>query len=390
VARSILHVDMDAFYASVEQRDCPELRGKPVLVGGSPDGRGVVCAASYEARPFGCRSAMPTAVALRLCPTAIVLPVRMSRYREVSRQVFSIFDEFSPLVEPLSVDEAFLDLTGTEELFGPPPATARQLKTRIREVTGLTASIGVAPNKFLAKLASDLRKPDGIVVIEPGKEQEVLDPLPVERLWGVGAATLRRFERLGVKRVEQVRQVPLEVLTQNFGSSGEHFYRLARGMDDRPVQPDRGAKSISHEITFSQDVDDPDALRDVVRHQIEDVAYRLRAHDSYARTVQLKIRYPDFTTLTRAQTLPDATHQTQALMEAALSILETWWKDSPHPLRLLGTGASNLVSAESRQLSLFTDTDPRQERLDAALDEVRRRFGAEAVRRGRGEGRKPA
>jgi DNA polymerase-4 len=390
MTRSILHVDMDAFYASVEQHDRPELRGKPVLVGGSPDGRGVVCAASYEARPFGCRSAMPTGVALRLCPTAIVLPVRMARYREVSRQVFSLFDEFSPLVEPVSVDEAFLDLTGTEELFGAPAETASRLKARIREVTGLTASVGLAPNKFLAKLASDLRKPDGLVVIEPARVQETLDSLPVERLWGVGAATLRRFERLGVKRVEQVRQVPLEVLTQQFGSSGEHFYRLARGMDERPVQPDRGAKSISHEITFSRDVDDPDALRDVVRHQIEDVAYRLRAHDLYARTVQLKIRYPDFTTLTRAQTLPDATHQTQSLMEAALAVLDEWWSDSPHPLRLLGTGAANLVTADSRQLSLFADTDGRQERLDAAVDQVRRRFGSEAVRRGAGEGRKRA
>ncbi len=387
MARAILHVDMDAFYASVEQRDHPELRGEPVLVGGSPDGRGVVCAASYEARPFGCRSAMPTAVALRLCPNAIVLPVRMSRYREVSRQVFAIFDEFSPLVEPLSVDEAFLDLTGTEALFGPPSETARKLKERVREVTGLNASVGVAPNKFLAKLASDLEKPDGLVVIEPGREQEVLDPLPVESLWGVGAATLRRFERLGVKRVEQVRQVPLEVLTRNFGSSGEHFYRLARGMDERPVQPDRGAKSISHEITFSRDIDNPDALRDVVRHQIEDVAYRLRAHDLYARTVQLKLRYPDFTTLTRAQTLPEATHQTQALMKASLSLLDAWWEESPHPLRLLGTGASNLVTAEGRQLSLFADTDPRQERLDAALDRVRERYGAGAVRRGGGEGK---
>lgn len=379
--RRILHVDMDAFFASVEQLDRPELRGRPVLVGGSPDGRGVVCAASYEARPSGCRSAMPMSTAIRLCPQAIIVPVRMSRYRELSRAVFTLFDEFSPLVQPLSIDEAFLDLTGTEGVNGPAALTAKRLKERIHQETGLTASVGVAPNKFLAKLASDLRKPDGLVLIEAGEVQRVLDPLPVERLWGVGAATLRRFHRLGMRTVMDVRERTLGELTRELGSAGEHFFRLARGMDDRPVAPDREAKSISHESTFARDVKDAEVLLDVLSRQVEDVAYRLRRHDLYARTLSLKLREGDFTTLTRAATLPAATHGTEVLWQEARRLFERWQAERPAPLRLLGFAASGLCGAEGRQLSLFTDTDPRRDRLDAAMDRLRERFGPDAVRR---------
>lgn len=379
--RSILHVDMDAFYASVEQLDRPELRGRPVLVGGTPDGRGVVCAASYEARPSGCRSAMPMSTAIRLCPQAVVLPVRMARYREVSQAAFAVFDEFSPLVQPLSIDEAFLDLTGTEGVNGPAPQAARRLKERVREATGLTASVGLAPNKFLAKLASELRKPDGLMVIASGHVQMVLDPLPVERLWGVGTATLRRFHRLGLRTVADVRERTLMELTRELGSAGEHFYRLARGEDDRQVAPDREARSISHESTFARDVADPEALLDVLSRQVEDVGYRLRRHDLFARTCSLKLREGDFTTLTRAGTLPSPTHSTEALWEEARRLFERWRAERPAPLRLLGFAASGLGGDEGRQLSLFADTDPRRDRLDAAMDRLRERFGPDAVRR---------
>lgn len=379
--RQILHVDMDAFFAAVEQRDRPELRGKPVLVGGAGP-RGVVSAASYEARPFGCRSALPMATALRLCPEAVVIPVRAGRYREVSRQVFRVFEEFSPLVEPLSVDEAFLDLTGTEALFGPAEAAARRLKERVREETGLTASVGVAPNKFLAKLASDLRKPDGLVVVREEAVQAFLDPLPVERLWGVGRATLEKFHRLGVRTVADVRRQLPERLRGEFGSAGEHFWRLAQGLDDRPVSPDHQAKSISHETTFGEDVDDLEHLKTVVVHQTEDVAYRLRRHGLYTRTVQLKLRIPDFSTYTRSTTLPEPTQVTEPLCRAALEILDAWWRERPGPLRLIGVGAGNLTGADGLQPSLFAEADDgARKRLDTALDRLRERFGADAVRR---------
>lgn len=382
MARQILHVDMDAFFAAVEQRDRPELRGRPVLVGGSPEGRGVVAAASYEARRFGPHSAMPMREALRLCPGAVVVPVRMARYREVSHQVFRIFDSYSPLVEKLSIDEAFLDLTGTGRLFGPPEEAARRLKQQIRDETGLAASVGVAPNKFLAKLASDLRKPDGLVVIAPGGVREVLDPLPVERLWGVGAATLRKFERFGVRTVGQVRGLPLELLHREFGSAGEHFFRLSRGEDDRPVSPDHQAKSISHECTFARDVEDPEYLRTVLLHQVEDVGYRLRRLDLCARSVTLKLRYGDFTTVTRGATLGQATQVTAALWRTAAELFDAWRRERPGALRLIGAGAGSLAGRDGQQLALFAEEEERQRRLDAAVDQIRTRFGAGAVRRG--------
>jgi DNA polymerase-4 len=383
--RSILHVDMDAFYASVEQRDRPELRGQPVLVGGGsgPDGarRGVVAAASYEARPFGCRSAMPLAVALRVCPHAAVVPVRMSRYREVSRQVFAVFDEFSPLVEPLSIDEAFLDLSGTDLLLGQPPAAAARIKRRLREAVGLPASVGVAPNKFLAKLASELGKPDGLFEIPADRVQAILDPLPLERLWGVGAATLARFHRLGLRVVRDVRLRPPDLLRREFGSAGVHFHRLANGLDDRPVTPEREAKSFSHETTFGDDIADPEVLRTVLLHQVEDVAWRLRRSDKWARTVSLKLRSPDFTTVSRSETLPEATQTTSALANASLALFDRWLADRSGALRLLGFGVENLCDAAAVQPSLFDSDNEKQRSLDTALDALRDRFGPDAVRR---------
>jgi DNA polymerase-4 len=359
--------------------------GRPVLVGGAANARGVVATASYEARAFGARSAMPMATALRLCPHAVVVPPRMRRYREVSAQIFALFDAFTPLVEPVSVDEAFLDVTGCEALLGPAEGIARRLKERILAETGLTASVGVAPNKFLAKLASDLEKPDGLVVIAREAVQATLDPLPVGRLWGVGQATLARFERLGVRRVADVRRLPPALLQREFGAAGEQFLRLSRGEDDRPVTPDHQAKSISHEITFPVDVEEIETLRRVVLRQSEDVGYRLRRLDLLARTVTLKIRLGDFTTLTRAATLPEPTQLTTDLWRAARDLLAAWHRTPsatlPPPVRLIGVVASHLTPAGTRQLSLFEEKR-REAQLDATLDALRTRFGPDAVRRG--------
>ena len=310
----IIHGDMDAFYASVEERDRPELVGKPVIVGGSPEKRGVVSAANYVARKYGVHSAMPAVTARRLCPQGIYLPPRIDYYAEISRQIRDIFERFTPLVEPLSLDEAFLDVTGSENLFGPAVEIGRQIKQAIRKELRLVASVGVAPNKFLAKIASDLKKPDALVVVEPDKVQEFLDPLPVERLWGVGKQSSKVFERLGIRTIGQLRQCPLDMLQARFGSSGEHLWNLAHGRDDRPVVPEREAKSISNETTFEHDIADMDVLRAWLVDLIEQVGCRLRRHGLRGRTVHLKVRFADFSLITRSQTLPEPTDITAGAM----------------------------------------------------------------------------
>jgi DNA polymerase-4 len=382
--RSILHVDMDGFFAAVEQRDDPALRGKPVLVGGRPEGRGVVATASYEARAFGCHSAMPMARALRLCPQAIVVSPRLDRYLEASRQVFAIFERFTPQIEPLSIDEAFLDVSGSVRLFGTPVAIARQLKQAVFEQTQLTASVGVAPNKFLAKLASDLRKPDGLVLVPPQDVQRFLDPLPVSRMWGAGKATLPRLEAMGALTFADLRRLGESALRSAFGELGERFHRLARGRDDRPVVSDRAAKSISHEVTFAEDIEDAAYLRSVLLHQTEHVAQRLRRHDRLARTVAIKIRYGDFTTLSRQGTLTEPSDETDVLWAAAADLFETWQRRRPRAVRLIGMGASGLTGVTGRQLRLFEadPASPRRRRLDRAVDAIRERFGDDAVSRG--------
>ena len=381
--RHIIHVDMDAFFAAVEQLDRPELRGKPVLVGGDPKGRGVVSTASYEARPFGCHSAMPMATAVRLCPQAVVVRPRISRYVEVSRQVFDILEQFTPMIEPVSIDEAFLDVTGSTRLLGPPEEIARELKCRIHAETRLTASAGLAPNKFLAKLASDHEKPDGLVVVEPDRVQEFLDPLPIARLWGVGKVTRPKLEALGVRTFADLRRIDEAVLRKRFGDVGEHFQRLVRGIDEREVVPDREAKSISHEITFPVDVEDHDHLRAVLLNQTEHVTRRLRRHRRLARTIFIKIRSADFETLTRRTTLPSATNHTDLVWEAAKELFEAWGRKRPFPVRLIGMGVTQLSVRGGNQLSLFSDDkSDRDQRLDQAMDEIRDRFGDNAVYRG--------
>ena len=388
MARQIIHVDMDEFFAAVEKLDDPSLRGRCLLVGGDPNARGVVSTASYEAREYGCRSAMPMATALRLCPQAVVLPVRGRRYRQVSERVFELLGRYTPLVEPLSIDEAFLDVTGCERLFGGAEAIARSIKRDVRDEIGLTASVGVAPNKFLAKLASDLRKPDGLVVITEENMRATLEPLPVSRLWGVGPAAEKRLERLNVQTIGQLRAVPLERLTDAFGQAGEHFHRLARGLDRRPVVPDSRAKSISQECTFAVDVADAEQLRDVLVEQVEQVSRRLRRQGLKARTVTVKLRTGDFTTHTRSATLDDPTDLTGEIRRDTERLLSAWLGRHRRPLRLLGVGVSGLIR-QGGQLPLFGRAQrDREQRLDRTLDDIARRFGDGAVRRGPA-GRRP-
>jgi DNA polymerase-4 len=367
-ALTILHVDMDAFYASVEQRDHPELRGKPVIVGGSAERRGVVSAASYEARRFGVHSAMPTVTARRLCPDGVFLPVRMAHYAQISRQIREILLSFTPLVEPLSLDEAFLDVHGCEGLFGPGPEIARKIKERIRAETELVASVGVAPNKFLAKLAGDLGKPDGLTVVPADHVTEFLAPLPVGRLWGVGAKAEKRLHALGVRTVGQLAALPEDVLASHFGESGRHLWELAHGRDDRAVVPDREAKSISSETTFAHDLDDADTLRGILLDQVEQVARRLRQHGLRARTIDLKLRSSDFRTRNRSLSLADPSDVTDEIWQAASTLFERALTPDVLPVRLLGVGATKLTSSTAVQRSLFDDDRQRQRAVDKAVE----------------------
>jgi DNA polymerase-4 len=379
--RSILHADLDAFFASVEQLDNPDLRGKPVLVGGTGK-RAVVAAASYEARAFGCHSAMPTAQALRLCPQAIVVHGRGKRYRELSNQVFEIFESVTPLVEPLSVDEAFLDVTGSIRLLGQPIDIAKSIRTRVNLTTGLTISVGVAPNKFLAKLASEINKPDGLAVITPETIHSTLDPMPVTAIFGIGKAAKERFARLGIHTIGQLRQAPDELVSSRLGSFGPHAKRLAAGIDDRPVVPDRTAKSVGHEQTFGDDLTDKDQIRAVLLGQVEQVARRLRNKERAARTITLKLRFGGFETITRSHTLESDTDRTEDIWNAAEHILESWMRTSFRPVRLIGISASQLTGDTDVQLQLFGDANrAKLSGIDKASDEIARRFGSDFIGR---------
>lgn len=381
----ILHVDMDAFYASVEERENPALVGKPVIVGGSAESRGVVAAANYEARKYGVHSAMASTRAKRLCPQAIVIRPRMDLYAEVSDQVRAIFERFTPLIEPLSLDEAFLDATPSESLFGSSAEIGRQIKRLIREELRLVASVGVAPNKFLAKIASDLRKPDGFVQVDAERIQEFLDPLPVGRIWGVGKVTGKVFEKLAISTIGELRQLSADTLQQLFGASGEHYWRLARGLDERRVVPDRESKSVSHETTFAEDISDGEILHAWLVELAEQVARRLRRHDIQGRTVELKIRFADFKTITRSVTLPQPTNVTQELLAAGAELLATRLPKDHLPVRLLGFGVSGLDRPRAVQQQLFADPlRERHQQLDRVTDQIAEKFGRKAIRRSTG------
>jgi len=379
--RAILHVDMDAFYASVEMLDDPTLRGKPVIVGGTPADRGVVSAASYEARAFGVHSAMSAARAVKLCPDGVFLRGRMERYAEISAEIFTIFRDFTPLVEPLSIDEAFLDVSGCGRLFGPPETIGRRIKRRIAAEVGLVASVGLAANKFLAKLASDLEKPDGFVVIPPGTERALLNGLPVSRLWGVGKVTGARLGRAGIHKVSDLLAVPREQLVRDFGDQMNQLLELAVGHDTRPVVPDQAARSIGNEITFREDIADRDQLRAILNELCDKVARRLRTQGFCAGTLTLKARYPDFSTHTRSLTLSAPTASGVEIRAQARNLLETRLQRRGRALRLIGITAASLTRAQGIQAELFPDPARTRDReLDRVLDDVRSKFGDKLAR----------
>jgi DNA polymerase-4 len=341
--RRIIHVDMDAFYASVEQRDNPSLAGRPVAVGGHPERRGVVAAASYEARAFGVRSAMSMARAVRLCPSLVIVPPSFARYKAVSTTVFGIFREVTPLVEPLSLDEAYLDVT--ENAWGEPLATrvAERLKARIREETRLTASAGVAPNKFLAKIASGWKKPDGLTVISPERVEPFLQQLPVDALWGVGPVTARKLRARGIERLVDVRAIEPDTLKETVGALATWLHQLAHGIDDRPVSPDREAKSSGSERTYPQDLTDRAVIRTEIMTMAASAVRWLERRDCFARTVTVKVRYDDFTTLTRSHTAPPSRDES-SITGRALQLLEKT-AAGERPIRLLGVSVQNFTSS---------------------------------------------
>jgi len=385
-ARTILHVDMDAFFASVEQHDRPELRGLPVVVGARPNERGVVAAASYEAREYGIHSAMPSREAGIRCPHAVFVPPNGKRYGEVSRQVFAVFERFTPLVEGLSIDEAFLDVTGGLRLLGTGPQIAAKLKADVVAETGLTASVGVAPNKFLAKLASDMDKPDGLTIVPETKAEIVafLAPLPVGRLWGVGEVTRRRLEGVGIRSVGDLQTISERALSEALGKhSARHLLRLAFGEDERELEPTHEEKSMSREHTFPRDCDSAETLRAVLGDLVDDVGRRLREAGWFAGVAHLKLRWQGFQTITRQRRLDHPVCDDFSLRGAAEALFEA--EPLVKPIRLIGFGASHLTHEDNRQLSLFDDTDAdetRKVQLSRTVDAIRRQHGADSIARG--------
>ena len=378
--RTILHVDLDAFFAAVEQRDRPELRGRPVVVGGGgPNQRGVVSAASYEARAFGVHSAMPLRQAGRLCPQAVFLPVDGTKYQSVSRDVMAILRRFSPLVEPISIDEAFIDVTGSRPLFGDGESIAGQIKAAVRKEIGLTASVGVATTKLVAKIASDLRKPDGLVVVPPGEESVFLEPLAISRLWGVGAKSAVALREYGVRTIGDLAALPDDLLIRRFGKHGASLGERARGIDPDPVGGRDAAKSVGHEHTFDVDTSDRETIERTILAMSEGVAGRLRDSGVKAATVTVKIRDSSFRTITRQRTLVEPTDLTDPIFRTALELALPEVRGLR--IRLLGVSASGL--GERDQLALFGVDDPRRRRVVEAADAVRHRFGEKSITRAR-------
>ncbi|MFA7383945.1 MAG: DNA polymerase IV [Desulfurivibrionaceae bacterium] len=378
--RRIIHLDMDAFYASVEILDNPALRGRPVIVGGNCD-RGVVCAASYEARKFGVHSALPILSARKLCPQGVFLPVRMSRYQEVSCRIMEIFLRFTPLVEPLSLDEAFLDVTASQSLMGTAEEIAGQIRCLVRESIGLTVSAGVASSKLVAKIASDLNKPDGLTIVPPGREEAFLAPLPIGRLWGVGGATRAALALIGVRTIGDLSRISPAILTTKFGKAGMMMRAFAAGIDPRPVEPGQAAKSIGHEETFAEDLRDRKKIEKELLALCLKVGKRVRDKGLVGRTVTIKVKYRDFVQVTRSLTLPEPVADDRSLYHTGLALL-TKTEITLRPIRLLGISLANLSPATaSGQLALFSQSRDRgkDHRLYQAIDAISDRYGRGSI-----------
>ena len=382
----IIHLDMDAFFASVEIREQPELAGLPVVVGGSTSGRGVVAAANYEARKFGVFSAMPMAQALRLCSQLVCLPVNMALYVSVSQQIHEIFYRYTPEIEPLSLDEAFLDVSASENLFGTAAEIAKQIKADIKNECQLIASAGVAPNKFVAKIASDIDKPDGFVIVEEDEVQDFLDPLPIKRIWGVGKKTEQQLHQHGINTIYDLRNQSPDWLIQRFGKLGDHIFRLAHGQDKREVISDAKAKSISSETTFAIDIQDKEILLATLAQLSEQVAARLRDKNVKGKTVSIKLRFHDFRTITRSKTLSESTFQTMKLWLMVKQLFLDAMQTGTSSIRLLGVSVSGFSNDETLQADLFAqdaDEEVKQNTLDVLSDEINDRFGESKIHRGR-------
>jgi len=381
----IIHLDMDAFFASVEVRERPELAGLPVVVGGPSKSRGVVAAANYEARKYGIFSAMPMSRASRLCPDLNILPVNMPLYVSVSGQIHEIFSRYTPEIEPLSLDEAFLDVSASLKLFGPAAGIARRIKNEIKQELNLVVSAGVAPNKFVAKIASDFDKPDGFVVVEESEVQDFLDPMPVKRIWGVGKKTEIQLNNYGINTIKDLRTQSERWLIDRFGKQGDHIFRLANGQDKREVISDSKAKSISSENTFAEDISNKETLVSYLSYLTEQVATRLREKERKGKTVNIKIRFHDFTTITRSKTLPESSNQTHQIWQAAKILLNTELQKIASgrlAVRLLGVGVSGFNNKEAHQADLFFE-EAKHSELDGITDEINQKFGKLKIHRGR-------
>jgi len=381
----IIHLDMDAFFASVEVREHPELVGLPVVVGGPSKSRGVVAAANYEARRFGIHSAMPMIQASRLCPELRILPVNMELYVSVSKQIHEIFNRYTPDIEPLSLDEAFLDVQGSIKLFGSAAEIAKNIKEDIKRELQLVVSAGVAPNKFVAKIASDIDKPDGFVVVEENEMQDFLDPLPVKRIWGVGKKTELQLHNYGITTIKDLRTQSERWLIDRFGKHGDHIFRLANGRDKREVVSDAKAKSISSESTFIEDISDKETLVSYLSHLTEQVTARLRQKERKGKTVNIKVRFHDFTTVVRSKSLNEASNQTEKIWQAVKTLFNTVIQESAPGMpavRLLGVGVSGFSNEQVVQGDLFSQ-DEKYDELDEVTDEINQRFGKLKIHRGR-------
>ena len=383
MAHCIFHIDLDAFFVSVEQVLNPKLKGKPVIVGGDPERRGVVASASYEARPFGIHAGMPLSQARRLCPQAILIRANFSRYKDASSKFMKILGDFSPNIEPLGLDEAYLDVTGYEEPYGSPQKLARALKERIYEELELTASVGIGTCKVVAKIASDLCKPDGVLEIVPGGEQAFFNPLPVARLPGVGKKTEQTLKEMGVTTIGELASLPLDTIKRQFGATGAVVHSYARGIDNRKVEAPGEAKSISQQLTFGRDTLDHNFLEANLHNLCQEVCQELRSQNKRARCVAIRLRYADFKTITRQVILKEASDVTQVVFATAQQLLSKALAKQEKPIRLIGIRISSLVG-EEKQLPMFDSGTEKPEHLDKAIDRIRRKYGSTAIKTGNG------